>query len=595
MSVLTTCIGAYPKPQYVQFPDWFNDPTNQVECGVDIPIDGEIIRENYIHYHCRCDFGQATIHRERLEHSAEIHRQATLSAGSIMKQASNNIEKSPPKQLHHFINGQKISGESGRFGDVYNPALGVVSKQVPLASGDEVRQAIGVAQDAFPAWAAMPAGRRAQVMFSFRDLIKSHIDELAEAVSSEHGKTLDDAKGSITRGLEVVEFACGISQILKGEYSAGVANGVDSWNIRQPLGVCVGITPFNFPAMVPMWMFPMAIACGNTFVLKPSERDPSCPLLLGELMKQAGLPDGVLNIVNGDKEAVDTLLTDERVQAVSFVGSTTIGEYIYHTGSAHNKRVQALCGAKNHMLVLPDADMNQVTDAVMGAAYGSAGERCMAISVVVSVGDAPADALLERLIPKLNALKVGPYTDADAEMGPVINPDAKARIEGYIEQGLQEGATLVRDGRDLIVNGSERGCFVGATVFDQVKTNMRIYTDEIFGPVLSIVRVENYEQAVEIINQHEYGNGCAIFTRDGDAARDFSHRIQIGMVGINVPIPVPMAFHSFGGWKRSLFGDHAIHGPEGVRFYTKLKTITSRWPSGIRSGAVFNFKEGGEH
>ena len=512
-----------------------------------------------------------------------------------MKQESIEIEKLHYEKLHHFVNGQKTPGQNGRFGDIYNPALGVVVKQVPLASSTEVRQAIGIAQDAFPEWAATPAGRRAQVMFSFRDLIKSHMDELAEAVSSEHGKTLDDAKGSITRGLEVVEFACGISQMLKGEHSGSVARGVDCWSVRQPLGVCAGITPFNFPAMVPMWMFPVAIACGNTFVLKPSERDPSCSLLLGELMKQAGLPDGVLNVVNGDKEAVDTLLTDGRVQAVSFVGSTAIGEYIYHTGAAHNKRVQALCGAKNHMVVMPDADMDQAADAVMGAAYGSAGERCMAISVVVSVGDAPADALIEKLLPKLNALKVGPYTHADSEMGPVINPQAKARIEGYIEKGLEEGATLVRDGRGTVVAGSEKGCFVGATIFDHVKTNMSIYTDEIFGPVLSIVRVDSYDQAVKMINEHEYGNGVAIFTRDGDAARDFANRIQIGMVGINVPIPVPMAFHSFGGWKRSLFGDHAIHGPEGVRFYTRLKTITSRWPSGIRSGAVFNFKAGGEH
>ncbi len=507
-----------------------------------------------------------------------------------MKQESIKIEK-----LHHYINGQKTTGESGRFGDVYNPALGAVVKQVPLASSDEVKNAISIAQDAFPDWAATPAGRRAQVMFSFRDLIKSNMDALAEAVSSEHGKTLDDAKGSITRGLEVVEFACGISQVLKGEHSGSVAGGVDSWNIRQPLGVCAGITPFNFPAMVPMWMFPMAIACGNTFILKPSERDPSCPLLLAELMKQAGLPDGVLNVVNGDKEAVDTILTDDRVQAVSFVGSTAIGEYIYHTGTAHNKRVQALCGAKNHMVVMPDADMDQVTDAVMGAAYGSAGERCMAISVVVSVGDEPANALIEKLVPTLNKLKVGPYTQTDSEMGPVINPDAKARIEGYIDKGVEEGATLVRDGRGTVVKGAEDGCFVGATIFDNVTTDMSIYTDEIFGPVLSVVRAKSYEEAVQMVNDHEYGNGTAIFTRDGDAARDFSNRIQIGMVGINVPIPVPMAFHSFGGWKRSLFGDHAIHGPEGVRFYTKLKTITSRWPSGIRSGAVFNFKAGGEH
>ena len=499
------------------------------------------------------------------------------------------------EKLHHFVNGQKMAGHSGRFGDVYNPARGTVAKQVPLASKTEVEAAIAVAHAAFPAWAATPAGRRAQVMFAFRDLIRSHMAELAELVSSEHGKTLDDAKGSITRGLEVVEYACGISQVLKGDYSESVAGGVDSWNVRQPLGVCAGITPFNFPAMVPMWMFPMALACGNTFVLKPSERDPSCALRLAELMKEAGLPDGVLNVVNGDKEAVDTLLVDDRVKGISFVGSTTIGEYIYHTGSLHNKRVQALCGAKNHMVVMPDADMDQVVDAVLGAAYGSAGERCMAISVVVTIGDDTADAMIERLMPKLDALTVGPYTDPAAEMGPVINPEAKTRIEGYIQKGVEEGAKLIRDGRHLVVPGAEKGCFVGATIFDRVKTDMSIYKDEIFGPVLCVVRAGSYDEAIGMINNHEYGNGTAIFTRDGDAARDFSHRIQIGMVGINVPIPVPLAFHSFGGWKRSLFGDHAIHGPEGVRFYTKLKTITSRWPSGIRSGAVFNFKAGGEH
>ena len=499
------------------------------------------------------------------------------------------------EELHHFIAGQRVFGSSGRFGDVYDPARGAVAKQVPLASKAEVESAIAAAAEAFPAWSAMAAGRRAQVMFAFRDLIVRHLDELAHLVSSEHGKTLDDAKGSITRGLEVVEYACGISQVLKGEYSDNVARGVDSWSMRQPLGVCAGITPFNFPAMVPMWMFPMAIACGNTFVLKPSERDPSCPLRLAELMQQAGLPDGVLNVVNGDKEAVDTLLTDERVQAISFVGSTPVGEYIYKTGTAHHKRVQALCGAKNHMVVMPDADVDQAVDAIMGAAYGSAGERCMAISVVVTVGDEPADAIIDKLLPKLDALAVGPYTDAATEMGPVINPDAKARIEGYIDQGVAQGAELVRDGRGTRVAGWEDGCFVGATVFDKVGTDMSIYTDEIFGPVLSIVRADSYDEAVKMVNEHEYGNGVAIFTRDGDAARDFANRIQVGMVGINVPIPVPLAFHSFGGWKRSLFGDHAIHGPEGVRFYTRLKTITSRWPSGIRSGAVFNFKAGGEH
>ena len=498
-------------------------------------------------------------------------------------------------EIPHFIAGRRVAGTSGRFGDVYNPALGVVAKQVPLASKAEVETAIAAAHEAFPAWSAMAAGRRAQVMFAFRDLIRRNMDELAQLLSAEHGKTIDDATGSITRGLEVVEYACGISQLLKGEYSENVAGGVDSWSVRQPLGVCAGITPFNFPAMVPMWMFPMAIACGNTFVLKPSERDPSCALRLAELMHEAGLPDGVLNVVNGDKEAVDTLLMDARVQGISFVGSTAIGEYIYQTGTAHNKRVQALCGAKNHMVVMPDADIDQAVDAVMGAAYGSAGERCMAISVVVAVGDAPADAIIEKLLPKLDALKVGPYTEKSSEMGPVINPDAKARIEGYIDKGVAEGAELVRDGRGTVVAGSENGCFVGATIFDKVKTDMRIYTDEIFGPVLCIVRADSYEEAVRMVNAHEYGNGTAIFTRDGDAARDFANRIQIGMVGVNVPIPVPLAFHSFGGWKRSLFGDHSIHGPEGVRFYTRLKTITSRWPSGIRSGAVFNFKAGGEH
>ncbi len=497
--------------------------------------------------------------------------------------------------LHHYIGGKKVPGESGRAGDIFNPATGQVTKQVPLASREEVGQAIGVAQAAFHAWSEVPAGRRAQIMFRFRDLIRSNMDGLAEAVSSEHGKTLEDARGSITRGLEVVEYACGISQLLKGEYSGSVAAGVDSWSMRQPLGVCAGITPFNFPAMVPMWMFPLAIACGNTFVLKPSEKDPSCPLLLAELMTEAGLPEGVLNVVNGDKEAVDTLLTDPRVQAVSFVGSTAIGQYIYHTGTANNKRVQALCGAKNHMLVMPDADMDQVVDAVMGAAYGSAGERCMAVSVVVTVGEGTTERIIEKLVPRVEGLKVGPYTDPDAEMGPVVTPDARNRIMGYIDKGVEEGADLVLDGRGIQVSGHEDGCFVGATIFDRVRTNMSIYTDEIFGPVLSIVRADSYEDAVKMINEHEYGNGTAIFTRDGDAARDFSHRVQIGMVGVNVPIPVPLAFHSFGGWKRSLFGDHAIHGPEGVHFYTKLKTITSRWPSGIRSGAVFNFKAGGEH
>ncbi len=497
--------------------------------------------------------------------------------------------------LNHFVGGKQIAGTSGRFGDVYNPALGEVVKQVPLASAEEVQSAVENAANAFPAWAETPPGRRAQVLYAYRELLHRHMDELAEIVSEEHGKTLDDAKGSITRGLEVVEFACGIPQLLKGEYSEGVATGVDSWSMRQPVGVCAGITPFNFPAMVPMWMFPVAIACGNTFVLKPSERDPSCSLRMAELLSEAGLPDGVLNVVNGDKIAVDALLTSPIVQAVSFVGSTAVGEYIYQTGCENGKRVQALCGAKNHMVVMPDADLGQVVDAVMGAAYGSAGERCMAVSVVVTVGDDTADRLMALLKPRIEALKVGAYDQSDVEMGPVITPDARDRIKGYIDRGVEEGADLVVDGRDISVGGYENGCFVGATVFDKVTPVMKIYTDEIFGPVLSVVRAGSYEEALDLVNKHEYGNGTAIFTRDGDAARDFTHRSQIGMVGVNVPIPVPLAFHSFGGWKRSLFGDHYIHGPEGVRFYTRMKTVTSRWPSGIREGAVYNFKAGGEH
>ncbi len=497
--------------------------------------------------------------------------------------------------IQHYIDGGFVDGISGRFGDIYNPAIGEVTKKVQLASKSEVEAAIASAHAAFPAWSNTAPGRRAQVMFRFRELLVANMDELAELLSNEHGKTVDDAKGSVTRGLEVVEFACGISQMLKGEHSSQVAGGVDSWSMRQPLGVCAGITPFNFPAMVPMWMFPVAITCGNTFVLKPSEKDPSVSLRLAELMTEAGLPDGVLNMVNGDKEAVDTLLTDPRVMGVSFVGSTAIGEYIYKTGTDNGKRVQALCGAKNHMVVMPDADIKQVTDAIIGAAYGSAGERCMAISVVVTTDDGTTENIIKHLLPRAQALKVGPYTDISSEMGPLVTPEAQKRVQSYIDKGEAEGATLVADGRGVSVPEHEGGCFVGATIFDNVTTDMSIYTDEIFGPVLAIVRAGSYEAALQMINDHEYGNGTAIFTRDGDTARDFSHRVQIGMVGVNVPIPVPLAFHSFGGWKRSLFGDHAIHGPEGVRFYTKIKTVTSRWPSGIKEGAVFNFKAGGEH
>ncbi|MBO67752.1 MAG: methylmalonate-semialdehyde dehydrogenase (CoA acylating) [Acidiferrobacteraceae bacterium] len=496
--------------------------------------------------------------------------------------------------VHHYSAGRYVEGRSGRYGDIYNPATGQIARQVSLASTTEAQEMVGVAFSAFEEWSAIPATRRVQVLYRFRELILLHLDELAELLSSEHGKTIDDAKGSIMRGLDVVEFACGIPQLLKGEYSDSVASGVDSWSFRQPLGVCVGITPFNFPAMVPMWMFPIAIACGNTFVLKPSERDPSCTVKLAELMTKAGLPDGVLNVVNGDREAVDALITDERVQSISFVGSTRVGEYIYQVGSSHGKRVQALCGAKNHMVVMPDADIDQVVDAIMGAAYGSAGERCMAVSVVVMVGDQIADTVMEKLKPRIKGLKVGAYDQKGVEMGPVVTPDALNRIKKYISQGLDEGAKLVVDGRDISISGYEEGCFIGATLFDNVTPKMSIYTDEIFGPVLCVVRVTSYDEAIALVNEHEYGNGTAIFTRDGDAARDFMARCQIGMVGVNVPIPVPLAFHSFGGWKRSLFGDHHIHGPEGVRFYTRLKTVTSRWPSGIRAGAVYNFKGGGE-
>ncbi|MDJ0957186.1 MAG: CoA-acylating methylmalonate-semialdehyde dehydrogenase [Arenicellales bacterium] len=506
------------------------------------------------------------------------------------------MTKTPePYNLYHYIQGQKVPGSSGRFGDVFNPATGEVSKRVPFASSDEVRQAIKVAAEELPAWAAVPPSRRAQVLFAFRDQLIKHMDELAEIVSSEHGKTLEDAKGSITRGLEVVEFACGIPQLLKGEYSESVGTGVESYSMRQPVGVCAGITPFNFPAMVPMWMFPLAIACGNTFVLKPSEKDPSCSLRMAELMEEAGLPKGVLNVVMGDKEAVDTLLTDPNVAAVSFVGSTAVGEYVYTTGCAHGKRVQALCGAKNHMVVMPDADMDQVTDAVIGSAYGSAGERCMAVSVVVAVGDETGNELIERLTPRVKALRVGPYTDKEAEMGPLVTNDHLSKVRDYVDTGVSEGADLVVDGRDISIEGHDKGAFLGGCLFDNVKQGMKIYEEEIFGPVLSVVRVDSYEEALRLVNEHEYGNGCAVFTRDGDCARHFSTSARIGMVGVNVPIPVPVAYHSFGGWKRSLFGDHFIHGPEGVRFYTRLKTISARWPSGIKDGAVFNFKAGGEH
>jgi malonate-semialdehyde dehydrogenase (acetylating)/methylmalonate-semialdehyde dehydrogenase len=490
--------------------------------------------------------------------------------------------------LRHFIGGERVAGESNRIGDIYDPATGQVAARIPYATAAEVRDAVEAALAAFPAWSAAPLAQRARTMFRYRDVVASHADELARLISSEHGKTLDDARGSVARGLEVIEFACGIPHLLKGEHNENVSTGVDTYSVRQPLGVCAGITPFNFPAMVPLWMYPVAIACGNTFVLKPSERDPSTSLRLAELAVEAGLPQGVLNVVVGDKEAVDALLMDPDVAAVSFVGSTPVAEYVWRTGTNRGKRVQALGGAKNHMVVMPDADLDQATDALIGSAYGSAGERCMAISVAVAVGEETADALVERLKPRVAELKIGPYDDPQAEMGPLVTAAHRDKVRGYVDTGVAEGAELVVDGREHAPPaGYAEGFYFGGCLFDRVQPHMRIYKEEIFGPVLSVVRARDYEEALELVNGHEYGNGTAIFTRDGDCARNFTERARIGMVGVNVPIPVPTAYHSFGGWKRSLFGDHYVHGPEGVRFYTRLKTVTSRWPSGIREGADF--------
>lgn len=490
------------------------------------------------------------------------------------------------QELTHWINGQHVKGTSGRFGDVYNPATGEVVSQVPLASQGELAAAVEAARSAWPDWAQTTPLSRARIMFKYKALIEENADELAAIITAEHGKVLSDAHGSLTRGLEVVEYACGIPQLLKGEYTEQVGRGIDAWTTRQPIGVCAGITPFNFPAMVPMWMYPMAIACGNTFILKPSEKDPSCALRLAELASEAGLPDGVLNVVNGDKVAVDAILAHPHIPAISFVGSTPIAQYIYATGTANGKRVQALGGAKNHMVVMPDADVDQAADALMGAAYGSAGERCMAISVAVAVGDA-GDRLMDLLKPKVEALKIGPGTDESMDMGPLVTADHLRKVSSYVEVGIEEGAELVVDGRDYSIQGYENGFFIGGCLFDNVTPDMRIYKEEIFGPVLSVVRSPDFDMALQIINDHEFGNGVSIFTRDGDAAREFTNRIEVGMVGVNVPIPVPMAFHSFGGWKGSLFGDTHMHGPEGVRFYTRQKAVTSRWPTGIRSGVEF--------
>jgi malonate-semialdehyde dehydrogenase (acetylating)/methylmalonate-semialdehyde dehydrogenase len=495
------------------------------------------------------------------------------------------------EKLTHFIGGKQFEGASGRYGDVYDPATGQVQKQVPLASAEELGSAVKVAAAAFPGWAATPALRRARCMFRLKTLLEEHKDALAGLLTSEHGKVRDDALGEVTRGLEVVEFACGAPQLLKGEFSDTVGTGVDAYSFRQPLGVVAGITPFNFPVMVPLWMIPMALVCGNTFVLKPSERDPGASMLLADLIKKAGVPDGVFNVVHGDREAVDAILAHPDIKAISFVGSTPIAKKIFEVGSANGKRVQALGGAKNHMLVMPDAPLEATADALMGSAYGSAGERCMAISVAVVVGDETADALIAELKPRVESLTIQPGHVDGAEMGPLITGEHHAKVSGYVDLGVEEGADLVVDGRGFKHADEPDGFFMAGCLFDHVKADMRIYQEEIFGPVLCVLRVDTYDEGVDLINAHIYGNGVSIFTRDGDAARNFVQNIQVGMVGVNIPIPVPMAFHSFGGWKQSLFGDHHIYGPEGIRFYTRVKAVTQRWHTGIRKGADFHFPQ----
>ena len=488
--------------------------------------------------------------------------------------------------IEHFIDGKIVSGTSDRKGKVFNPAIGKQESEVRLGTKQDLDLAVQKAKKAFETWSNVTPIQRARIIFKYKEIIEKNSDLLAKMIVSEHGKVYEDAKGSLTRGLEVVEFACGIPQMLKGDFTENVGTNIDSWSVRQPLGVCAGITPFNFPAMVPMWMFPMAIACGNTFVLKPSEKDPSCPLKLAELFSEAGLPDGVLNVVNGDKEVVDAILEHKDISAVSFVGSTPIAKYIYENAAKNEKRVQALGGAKNHCVVMPDCDLDQAVNGLMGAAYGSAGERCMAQSVAVAVGNV-GDKLVDELSKKVEALKIGPGMDKNSEMGPLVTKEHLERVRGYVDLGIKEGADLVVDGRDIKLQGYEDGYYIGGCLFDNVKKDMRIYKEEIFGPVLSVVRAKDFNEALNLINDHEFGNGTSIYTRDGDAGRTFANQIKVGMVGINIPIPVPVAFHSFGGWKRSLFGDQHMHGPEGVRFYTKLKTITSRWPSGLRSDPEF--------
>ena len=492
------------------------------------------------------------------------------------------------RQVGHFIGGKHVEGKSGRTTDFYQPMTGEVIGQVALASKAELREAVENAKAAQPAWAATNPQRRARVLMKFLELISKEMDSLAELLAREHGKTLPDAMGDIQRGVEVVEFACGIPHLMKGEFTEGAGPGIDIYSMRQPLGVVAGITPFNFPAMIPMWKFAPAIACGNAFILKPSERDPGVPMRLAELMIEAGLPAGILNVINGDKEAVDAILDDPDIKAVGFVGSSAIAQYVYSRATASGKRAQCFGGAKNHMIIMPDADMDQTVDALIGAGYGSAGERCMAISVAVPVGKATADALVERLIPRVEALKVGPSTDPTADFGPMVTKAHRDKVLSYVDLGVQEGAKLLVDGRNFTMQGYENGFYMGGCLFDEVRPDMRIYKEEIFGPVLSVVRAENYEEALRLPTEHEYGNGVAIFTRDGDTARDFTSRVDVGMVGVNVPIPVPIAYYTFGGWKASGFGDLNQHGPDSIRFYTKTKTVTSRWPSGIRSGAEFS-------
>ena len=492
------------------------------------------------------------------------------------------------KEIGHFIGGKLVAGTSGRFADVFDPNTGEVQAKVALASEAELKAAVADAKAAQPAWAATNPQRRSRVMAKFVELVNAEKEDLAQMLSSEHGKTIPDSHGDIQRGVEVCEFATGIPHLLKGEYTQNAGPGIDIYSMRQALGVTAGITPFNFPAMIPMWKFAPAIACGNAFILKPSERDPSVPMRLAELMIEAGLPAGILNVVNGDKASVDAILDDEDIQAVGFVGSTAIAEYVYSRGCAAGKRVQCFGGAKNHMIIMPDADMDQAVDALIGAGYGSAGERCMAIAVAVPVGEDTANRLVSKLMPRVENLRIGPSTDREADYGPVVTGQALERIRDYVEVGINEGATLAVDGRDFKMQGYENGYFMGGCLFDNVTKDMRIYKEEIFGPVLSVVRAKNYEEALDLPMSHEYGNGVAIYTRDGDAARDFANRINIGMVGVNVPIPVPLAYYTFGGWKKSSFGDLNQHGPDSVRFYTRTKTVTSRWPSGIKDGAEFS-------